>query len=189
MRTDQHNYLIHHGIKGQKWGVRRFQNADGTRTVAGKRRYRSGELTLEENELGKISKLIGKLSPRAAENQAKSLSFSVKDKTGRKVGNLFLDRKSSDELNINWIDIKKTYRGRGYAQSVLSTDKREAQNAGYKKLSLEVPDEDPAALHIYKKMGFVVTGRSEDDGVLTNMELSLQHSELGYRVRRSTLQY
>ena len=32
-------YLIHHGIKGQKWGVRRFQNKDGTLTAAGKERY------------------------------------------------------------------------------------------------------------------------------------------------------
>ena len=29
-------YLAHHGIKGQKWGVRRFQNPDGTRTALGK---------------------------------------------------------------------------------------------------------------------------------------------------------
>lgn len=33
------NSLAHHGIKGQKWGVRRFQNADGTLTPAGKERY------------------------------------------------------------------------------------------------------------------------------------------------------
>ena len=33
--------LYHHGIKGQKWGVRRFQNPDGTRTPAGKERYKS----------------------------------------------------------------------------------------------------------------------------------------------------
>lgn len=36
-------YLAHHGIKGQKWGVRRFQNADGSLTEAGKQRYDTGE--------------------------------------------------------------------------------------------------------------------------------------------------
>lgn len=30
--------LYHHGVKGQKWGVRRFQNSDGTLTSVGKRR-------------------------------------------------------------------------------------------------------------------------------------------------------
>jgi hypothetical protein len=32
-------YLAHHGIKGQKWGVRRWQNEDGTLTEEGKRKY------------------------------------------------------------------------------------------------------------------------------------------------------
>ena len=31
--------LYHHGIKGQKWGIRRYQNVDGTRTPEGKLRY------------------------------------------------------------------------------------------------------------------------------------------------------
>ena len=31
--------LYHHGIKGQRWGVRRFQNEDGSLTPAGQKRY------------------------------------------------------------------------------------------------------------------------------------------------------
>lgn len=30
------SYLAHHGVKGQKWGVRRYQNTDGTLTAEGK---------------------------------------------------------------------------------------------------------------------------------------------------------
>ena len=33
------NELYHHGILGMKWGVRRYQNSDGTLTPAGKKRY------------------------------------------------------------------------------------------------------------------------------------------------------
>lgn len=43
------NELYHHGIKGQRWGVRRYRNADGTLTDAGKKRY---ERDIREN-LGK----------------------------------------------------------------------------------------------------------------------------------------
>ena len=35
--------LSHHGILGMKWGIRRYQNADGTLTAAGKERYGSKE--------------------------------------------------------------------------------------------------------------------------------------------------
>lgn len=35
--------LYHHGIKGQKWGIRRFQNKDGSLTAAGRKRRGEGD--------------------------------------------------------------------------------------------------------------------------------------------------
>ena len=50
--------LQHHGIKGQKWGVRRYQNEDGSLTNAGKKRYDDGpaQSKKEKKELKKAQK-------------------------------------------------------------------------------------------------------------------------------------
>ena len=43
------SFLMHHGIKGQKWGVRRFQNPDGSLTKAGTKRYRQERRSLRRD--------------------------------------------------------------------------------------------------------------------------------------------
>ena len=48
------NELMHWGIKGMKWGVRRYQNKDGSLTPAGKKRYDKEMAKLKEEE--KIAK-------------------------------------------------------------------------------------------------------------------------------------
>lgn len=44
------NYLAHHGIEGQKWGVRRYQNADGSLTPEGRARYYGQEYRKAKRE-------------------------------------------------------------------------------------------------------------------------------------------
>lgn len=44
------NELYHHGIKGMKWGVRRYQNYDGSYTREGVKRYRESEETYNKRK-------------------------------------------------------------------------------------------------------------------------------------------
>lgn len=52
------DYLIHHGIKGQKWGIRRYQYADGTLTPAGKKRYNENSNAFNKLMATKVKDLV-----------------------------------------------------------------------------------------------------------------------------------
>lgn len=58
----EYNELYHWGIKGQRWGVRRYQNSDGSLTPAGKKRYQR-TLSDDAKEAQKLrNKSVGEMT-------------------------------------------------------------------------------------------------------------------------------
>lgn len=81
------NELYHHGILGMKWGVRRYQNKDGTLTAAGKRKLEKESVKIKKEEsilknrkatVAKFDKLAEK--KRKLEDEKESLDSTKKSK-------------------------------------------------------------------------------------------------------------
>lgn len=70
-------WLAHHGIKGQKWGVRRFENSDGTLTEAGKKRYSKGDLE-KKQRVNNALKVGGVLAGASVLKSAISIGLAKK---------------------------------------------------------------------------------------------------------------
>ena len=175
--------LFHWGIKGQKWGVRRFQNEDGTLTEAGKKRYSEvrsvGDgIYLAKTKSSPIAKALSKISPKIAEEQKKTnISDILVD--GKTIGEVQTFLESKGSLNVVWIGVDEKERGKKYAQKVLDHVIKTAKADGMKQITLEVPGNSPDARHIYEKKGFVpgeqVTSVEDDPvwGGLTRMTKKL----------------
>lgn len=72
--------LYHYGIKGQKWGVRRYQNEDGTLTNAGKKRYGTTENFEKQYPIDKKKSDISAInSGREAAKNAREINRNLKE--------------------------------------------------------------------------------------------------------------
>lgn len=69
-------YLAHHGIKGMRWGVRRFQNEDGTLKTAGKHRYFKKSSKKESSKNNKKTKKKRKRLTKQQKETLKALGVT-----------------------------------------------------------------------------------------------------------------
>lgn len=84
-RNKSKTYIAHFGIKGQKWGRRRYQNKDGSLTPEGKKRYSEDYQSMREIRSKPVSSMTNKELESAIrrmnlERQYRDLSRSERDR-------------------------------------------------------------------------------------------------------------
>ena len=99
--------LYHHGIKGQKWGIRRFQNKDGSLTPDGKKRYddNPAQSKKEKKELQKAQKEWDK---NFKKNHINAYNKAV-EKTDKLIADLNKKYDKYDFSDLSDPAIKKVY--------------------------------------------------------------------------------
>ena len=152
------NELYHFGIKGMKWGIRRYQNEDGTLTPAGKKRYGNMSDDKLQKSLYKqvkkarakqsdwsnqwnVNNTIGKYSKAVEDRYRKDVKkFQSSDeykKAMRKIAEL--DKKaergeiSRDQYDKQYINIRKSMYSPDLDTSVRYTDNGRKYSEAYLK--------------------------------------------------------
>lgn len=130
---DNHE-LYHAGVKGMKWGVRRYQNKDGSLTPLGRKRYGSNVEKHFKNVVKTTKKQIQaavdkhkakKAAEKAAEEEAKKrdrpLSSLSDAELREKINRLSLERQALDlQRQVSSLDPKSASAGQNFIKEFAS---------------------------------------------------------------------
>lgn len=104
-------YLAHHGILGQKWGIRRYQNEDGSLTPEGYKHYQKKDTKWAKKNYDKIYKEVYKKSRKELNDYVENdlnKRLSMKNESGKISLAYFNDfnRKMAEIMTKNAADFK-----------------------------------------------------------------------------------
>ena len=190
--------LSHYGILGQKWGVRRYQNKDGTLTSIGKQRLSEGASIFKKSSKFEMRMSNGETinaKPMPPPSMGKKLlnfllediidlnddagyrgdaNYVLNNLQNRKIGELSLISKDSESVYLDWFKIEKNQRGKGYGVDIINSIIEKARNAGYSKIETDVSKE---VRPFYEKMGFTYAQNLNAVNRIINNGLGIEHME------------
>lgn len=100
--------LYHHGVKGQKWGVRRYQNADGSLTNEGRLRYQ---------------KIINKSAKKGLGRDYLTEERTIPSGTKMYRTSTNKDENLFGSTYVSYVDVDRNHYNRGWVRQVGKSDK------------------------------------------------------------------
>lgn len=174
--------LMHHGVKGMHWGVRRYQNKDGTLTSEGKKhRITTERVRNSKSTLSKVNSIVSTLSREDKEklgadpdmkewipkNEIAEVSKQLVkrwvvenrlDKTPVSFVELWADYQNPKRAHVAVATRSgEKFRGKGYASRAVKEMKQWYDKYGHKKieeLDWEARIDNDGSIALAKKFGF-----------------------------------
>ena len=109
------NELYHFGVKGMKWGVRRYQNKDGTLTKAGRKKM--AKLDKEYSKLTGQKRNTESSNTRSPLTKKKKLSEMTDDEIREQINRITLEKQYTNLLK-NPDSIKKQSKGHDFIKKI-----------------------------------------------------------------------